>query len=346
MLRERLRMRTYEDRDTLEAETASTVHARGVRRLGEDPFLFLSLRLYQDILTPLHRQLDTRPTRPALDYAGAQLSTKRAGSTLGSRLDFRPASILHALQLYFGPGSSTPDACLHSSFRILSPRSRGATGRGGIDRPASYGTSYSLSATGSRRSSPVFLSSSLPQYRKYGCRDLLVRASFVVCFSPSFLFPLPDSERVYSQIPNLAKCEPVRSGGAPWLPGGAGSTRGTTTCCRGSRPLSKRPLGPWRSILPTLHRLKQRGRCVHSICQVQDKYGHIIFGPNQKSERGRETIHARSTEPYRLSGAIGPFATRRHRIILHYFRQLVCLVIHERMGKLLALCQKRTCTAY
>ncbi|KAJ7688328.1 hypothetical protein B0H14DRAFT_3906987, partial [Mycena olivaceomarginata] len=46
-------------------------------------------------------------------------------------------------------------------------------------------------AAGGRRSRPVFLGSTTPQCRKYGCQDLLLRASCVACFSPSFPFCLP-----------------------------------------------------------------------------------------------------------------------------------------------------------
>ncbi|KAJ7801688.1 hypothetical protein B0H14DRAFT_3884948, partial [Mycena olivaceomarginata] len=66
---------------------------------------------------------------------------------------------------------------------------------------------------------------------------------------------------VYSQIPNLVRCEPVRSGGEPWSPGRAGtypylalcivaavpslfgSTRGQTTLLQNIAPVIQAP--PW-----------------------------------------------------------------------------------------------------
>jgi hypothetical protein len=98
MLRERLRVRTHKDRDILEAETASTVHARAAyaalgrllrMKRGESRFRSRLLAVRADILSPFvflfvlftatlpgysdstTRQLDTPPTRPVLDSAGA-----------------------------------------------------------------------------------------------------------------------------------------------------------------------------------------------------------------------------------------------------------------------------------
>ncbi|KAJ7803983.1 hypothetical protein B0H14DRAFT_3486802 [Mycena olivaceomarginata] len=103
----------HKDHDILEAETASTVHARtayaALGRLlrmkrGESRF---RSRLLAAIPIPLHVSSTLRPPAQFSTPLEPQLSTKRTGSTLCSRLDFQHASTLRTVRrsLHLQPSS-------------------------------------------------------------------------------------------------------------------------------------------------------------------------------------------------------------------------------------------------